>query len=142
MSETEDGADEARKPNPVDEHVGNRVRLRRLLLGMSQEELGGELNLSFQQVQKYERGGNRISASKLFRIAQVLGVPIEFFFEGLTATAKGVTSNLADFGVLHPDTLRLMEAVQRMDIETRKKFRELAEVVSPPPEPRASEQDT
>ena len=70
-----------KKPNPVDVHVGSRVRLRRMLLGMSQERLGDSLGLTFQQVQKYEKGVNRISASRLFQIVKILDVPVQFFFE-------------------------------------------------------------
>jgi len=68
-------------PDPIDVHVGGRVRLRRMLIGMSQEKLGDALNLTFQQVQKYEKGANRIGAGRLFRIAQLLGVSIQFFFD-------------------------------------------------------------
>lgn len=71
----------SRRPNPIDIHVGGRVRLRRMLLGMSQEKLGEHLGLTFQQVQKYEKGINRIGASRLFDLAQVLGVPVSFFYE-------------------------------------------------------------
>ncbi len=74
---------EGRRPNPVDLHVGGRVRIRRKLLGVSQDQLAGALGLTFQQVQKYERGSNRISASKLYQIATTLQVPMSFFFEGL-----------------------------------------------------------
>ena len=70
--------------NAVDMHVGKRVRLRRTLLGMSQEQLGSELNITFQQVQKYERGANRISASRLWDIGQILDVPINYFFDDMT----------------------------------------------------------
>jgi transcriptional regulator with XRE-family HTH domain len=69
-------------PNPIDRHVGSRVRMRRMLVGMSQEKLGDALGLTFQQVQKYEKGSNRIGASRLQQISTVLGVPVEFFFEG------------------------------------------------------------
>lgn len=71
----------SRKPNPIDAHVGTRVRLRRMLLGMSQEKLGEHLGLTFQQVQKYEKGVNRIGASRLFDLARVLGVPVQFFYD-------------------------------------------------------------
>jgi transcriptional regulator with XRE-family HTH domain len=81
----------ARRANLVDEHVGTRVRLRRMLLGMSQEKLGECLGLTFQQVQKYEKGVNRIGASRLFDLAQVLGVPVQFFYDELTASAAGST---------------------------------------------------
>jgi len=70
-----------KKPNPVDQHVGSRVRLRRMLLGMSQERLGESMGLTFQQVQKYEKGVNRIGASRLFQISKILDVPVQFFFE-------------------------------------------------------------
>ncbi len=73
-------------PNPVDKHVGARVRMRRILIGMSQERLGESLGLTFQQVQKYEKGTNRIGASRLQQISQILGVPVEFFFEGSPAS--------------------------------------------------------
>lgn len=69
-------------PNhPVDAHVGSRVRMRRTLLGLSQQKLGNRLGLTFQQVQKYERGANRIGASRLFEISEILGVPVNFFFD-------------------------------------------------------------
>jgi transcriptional regulator with XRE-family HTH domain len=69
-------------PNPIDKHVGSRVRMRRMMLGMSQEKLGDALDLTFQQVQKYEKGTNRIGASRLQQISQILQVPVAFFFEG------------------------------------------------------------
>jgi transcriptional regulator with XRE-family HTH domain len=72
-----------RDPNFVDRHVGNRVRMRRLLVGMSQEKLGELLGITFQQVQKYEKGSNRVSASRLYQIARVLGVPVQFFYDEL-----------------------------------------------------------
>ncbi len=80
---TNSGSDDhnARRANPMDAHVGSRVRLRRMLLGMSQEKLGEQLGLTFQQVQKYEKGVNRIGASRLFDLAKVLGVPIQFFYD-------------------------------------------------------------
>jgi transcriptional regulator with XRE-family HTH domain len=69
-------------PNPIDKHVGSRVRMRRMMLAMSQEKLGDALGLTFQQVQKYEKGTNRIGASRLQQISHILQVPVEFFFEG------------------------------------------------------------
>ena len=85
-----------RRPNPVDIHVGTRVRLRRKQLGVSQEKLAEALGLTFQQVQKYERGANRISASKLWDTAGFLAVPISFFFEGLVERASS--------GMAEPET--------------------------------------
>lgn len=70
-----------RKPNPMDTHVGSRVRLRRMVVGMSQEKLGEKMGLTFQQIQKYEKGTNRIGASRLFQLSQILDVPVQFFFE-------------------------------------------------------------
>jgi len=69
-------------PNPIDKHVGSRVRMRRMMLSMSQEKLGDALGLTFQQVQKYEKGTNRIGASRLQQISNILQVPVAFFFEG------------------------------------------------------------
>jgi transcriptional regulator with XRE-family HTH domain len=73
----------SRRANPIDVHVGSRVRLRRMLLGMSQEKLGEHLGLTFQQIQKYEKGINRIGASRLFDLSRVLAVPVQFFYEEL-----------------------------------------------------------
>lgn len=85
-------------PDPVDVHVGKRLRLRRTLLGLSQEQLGGAVCVTFQQIQKYERGSNRISASRLYDIARVLGVEVAFFFEdiGQDVTAHRPTQNLPE----------------------------------------------
>ncbi len=76
-------------PNPIDKHVGSRVRMRRMMLGMSQEKLGDALELTFQQVQKYEKGTNRIGASRLQQISHILQVPVAFFFEGAPHLAGG-----------------------------------------------------
>ncbi len=73
----------ARQAHPVDVHVGGRVRLRRVFLGYSQEKLANALGLTFQQIQKYERGANRISASKLYELSRILSVPVTYFFEGV-----------------------------------------------------------
>ena len=75
-----------RDPNYIDVHVGTRMRMRRQLINMSQERLGELLGITFQQVQKYEKGSNRISASRLFYSAKTLGVPVQFFFDGLEFT--------------------------------------------------------
>jgi transcriptional regulator with XRE-family HTH domain len=72
-----------KQANPVDIQVGNRVRIRRMLIGMSQERLGELLSLTFQQVQKYEKGVNRIGAGRLFDVSRILGVPIDYFYEGI-----------------------------------------------------------
>ncbi len=77
-----------KQPHPVDVHIGSRVKLRRVLAGMSQEKLGDMLGLTFQQIQKYEKGTNRISASRLYRISEIFNVPVQFFFEDLPAAAQ------------------------------------------------------
>src|SRR6201994_628746 len=84
----------AKPPNPVDRHVGSRVRMRRIMLGMSQERLGEGLGLTFQQIQKYEKGTNRIGASRLQQICDILRIPVSFLFEGVpggTINAEGDT---------------------------------------------------
>ena len=86
---TADGA-----PNPIDVYVGARVKMRRTLMGMSQEKLGEQIGLTFQQVQKYERGMNRISASRLFDIGKVLEVPISFFFEDMDDQVAGASPRM------------------------------------------------
>jgi len=76
-------------PNPVDKYVGSRVRMRRIMLGMSQEKLGEALGLTFQQIQKYEKGTNRVGASRIQQIAEVLQVPVSFLFEGGPTSSAG-----------------------------------------------------
>src|SRR5437667_11354289 len=76
-------------PNPVDKYVGSRVRMRRIMLGMSQEKLGEALGLTFQQIQKYEKGTNRVGASRLQQISEVLQVPVSFLFDGGPSGALG-----------------------------------------------------
>jgi transcriptional regulator with XRE-family HTH domain len=85
-----------KSPNPVDRHVGTRVRMRRMMIGMSQEKLGEALGITFQQVQKYEKGTNRISASRLQHTARVLGVPIEYFYEGAPQSGDAAASGFAE----------------------------------------------
>src|SRR5947209_20461561 len=91
-----------KSPNPIDKHVGSRVCMRRMMLAMSQEKLGKALGLTFQQVQKYEKGTNRIGASRLQQISQILQVPVEFFFEGSpsgsgSADAEASANYVSDF---------------------------------------------
>ncbi len=83
------GVDKESRPSPIDMHVGSRIRLRRTLMGMSQERLGEALGLTFQQVQKYERGVNRVGASRLFDLSRVLDVPISFFFDDMPEPLAG-----------------------------------------------------
>jgi transcriptional regulator with XRE-family HTH domain len=125
-------------PNPVDIHVGSRVRLRRTLLGLSQEKLGEAVGLTFQQIQKYERGANRIGASRLFEFSRILDVPVSFFFDDMS---ERVTSGSPDaMGLadqaqspIEPDpltrreTLELVRAYYRIaDPHVRKRLFELA----------------
>ena len=126
------------KPNPVDVHVGARVRLRRTLLGMSQEKLGEAIGLTFQQVQKYERGANRIGASRLWDLSRVLDCPMSFFFEDMDeATASASPRNLSgetrdvtpreNDPMTKRETLELVRAYYRItDYHVRRRIYELA----------------
>ncbi|TFF25447.1 XRE family transcriptional regulator [Jiella endophytica] len=87
-----------KKPNPIDTHVGSRVRLRRTMLGMSQEKLGEALGITFQQVQKYEKGSNRIGASRLQHISDVLNVPVAYFFEDAPGSPAQTSSGMSETG--------------------------------------------
>ncbi|MBL4647098.1 MAG: transcriptional regulator [Hyphomicrobiales bacterium] len=87
-----------KKPNPIDAHVGSRVRLRRMMLNMSQEKLGEQLGITFQQVQKYEKGTNRVGASRLQAIANILHVPVAFFFEDAPAVGPQAEGGFSDSG--------------------------------------------
>ena len=106
-------------PNPTDIHVGSRMRIRRLALGMSQEKMGEALGVSFQQVQKYEKGTNRMGSSRLQQAADILGVTVPFFFEGVIGgTFKPDGSSLSpayiDDFVTSSDGLRLVKAFMRI----------------------------
>lgn len=94
--------DKKKQPNPIDIHVGSRIRLRRTMLGMSQEKLGESLGITFQQVQKYEKGTNRVGASRLQNISAILNVPVSFFFEdapGDKVPAGGMEESSATYVV-------------------------------------------
>ena len=115
-------------PRPVDAHVGSRVRQRRKLLGMSQKQLGEALGVTFQQVGKYESAVDRISASRLWRLSQVLDVPIPYFFEGLDEAAEASSSN---DNLSKRETLELVRAYYRItDPEIRKRLRKLVKAVA------------
>ncbi|WP_299397654.1 helix-turn-helix domain-containing protein [Pelagibius sp.] len=103
-------------PNPVDVHVGGRVRLRRTLLGMSQEKLGEAIGLTFQQVQKYERGANRVGASRLFDLSRVLDVPVGFFFDEMPSDVAA-SSPAQRPGVTQPPEQELDPLVKRETLE-------------------------
>jgi transcriptional regulator with XRE-family HTH domain len=122
------------KPNPVDVHVGSRVRLRRTLLGLSQEKLGEAIGLTFQQVQKYERGANRIGASRLHELGTVLDVPVEFFFADLdpakllpaTGLAEDAPAPFEGDPLARRETLELVRAYYRItDPAVRRRLFEL-----------------
>jgi transcriptional regulator with XRE-family HTH domain len=128
------------KPNPVDVHVGSRVRLRRNMLGLSQEKLGEAIGLTFQQVQKYERGANRIGASRLLELSDVLGVPVSFFYDETDPVhAPPVPTGFEetpqegfDADPLHRrETLELVEAYYKIEeVSVRRRFFELAKVLA------------
>jgi len=125
-------------PNPVDIHVGSRVRLRRTLLGMSQKKLGNALGLTFQQIQKYERGANRIGSSRLFLLSRILDVPVSFFFDDM---APEVASGQPDFpeaaqanfdqdDLAKRETLELVRAYYKItDADVRKRLFDLVKAV-------------
>lgn len=126
-------------PNPVDVHVGGRVRLRRTLLGLSQERLGEAVGLTFQQIQKYERGANRIGASRLFEFSRILDVPVSFFFDDMPDATESNDGYVAWGMADHPqasmeqdpltrrETLELVRAYYRInDPQVRRRLFELA----------------
>ncbi len=117
-------------PHPVDVHVGSRVRLRRILLGKNQTQLGAALGVTFQQLQKNERGMNRIGASRLWQLSQVLDVPVSYFFEGLD---EGTEAWSSDDMLVKRETLELVRAYYRItDPEIRKRLRVLVDVIANP----------
>jgi len=123
------------KPHPVDVHVGSRLRLRRTLLGMSQEKLGHAIGLTFQQVQKYERGANRIGASRLYELSRVLDVPVTFFFDALDpALVGGMSAAPPDFEaepLMKRETLELVRAYLRIaEPSLRRRVFDLAKAIA------------
>jgi len=136
------------KPRPVDVHVGSRVRQRRTLLGMSQEKLGEAVGLTFQQIQKYERGTNRIGASRLYEFSQILDVPPAYFFDempeeavkgakgkkakkGLSDTGQAAFSGEAADPLIKRETLELVRAYYKIsDPKVRKRLFELTKAVA------------
>jgi transcriptional regulator with XRE-family HTH domain len=126
-------------PNPIDKHVGSRVRMRRMMVGMSQEKLGDALGLTFQQVQKYKKGTNRIGASRLQQISHILQVPVAFFFEGAPNMSGGVDGGLngapspayvADF-LATSDGLALTKSFMRInDVKLRRRIVDLVEQIA------------
>jgi transcriptional regulator with XRE-family HTH domain len=120
-------------PNPIDVHVGGRIRMRRLLLGMNQETLANALGLTFQQVQKYEGGANRVSASRLSAMAEILGVPIAYFFGDLQPDDADLSPEDRQWRehLQRPETIefiRLYYAIS--DHKVRQQFLEMAKTVA------------
>lgn len=140
-------AEKESRPSPIDVHVGSRIRLRRTLLGMSQERLGEALGLTFQQIQKYERGVNRVGASRLFDLSRVLDVPISFFFDDMPEPLAAIYGSHAprravgfaepvegfDDDALHKrETLELVRAYYKItDPSVRKRVFELVRSLAP-----------
>jgi transcriptional regulator with XRE-family HTH domain len=127
-----------KKPNPIDVHVGSRIRLRRNMMGMSQEKLGELLGITFQQIQKYEKGSNRVGASRLQAISSILNVPVSFFFEDAPGESTagggfaedGGTSYVVDF-LSSTEGLQLNRAFVRIrDGKVRKKILDLVKTLA------------
>jgi transcriptional regulator with XRE-family HTH domain len=131
------------KPNPIDVHVGARVRLRRTLLGMSQERLGEAIGLTFQQVQKYERGANRVGASRLYDLSRVLDVPVSFFFDDIApidgnggngaaaALNESPTAGYETDPMVRRETLELVRAYYRIpDQQIRRRLFDLTKAIA------------
>ena len=126
-------------PDPIDIHVGSRVRMRRTLLGMSQEKLGNALGLTFQQIQKYERGANRIGSSRLYKLSHILDVPVGYFFEDMQEETVRRARGLSDTGpeafeqdkLAKRETLELVRAYYKItDSKVRKRTFELVKAVA------------
>lgn len=128
------------RPHPTDVHVGSRVRLRRNMLGLSQEKLGEAIGLTFQQVQKYERGANRIGASRLMELSQVLGVPVSFFYDETdpvhappvpTGFAEAPQEGFDSDPLRRRETLELIEAYYNIgDTAVRRRLFDLAKALA------------
>lgn len=133
------------KPDPIDIYVGQRLRLRRMLIGMSQEKLGEAVGLTFQQIQKYERGANRIGASRLYRMAQILSIPVSFFYSempsqaltGIPGFAEAGQTPLQDDPMSIPndmlrrrETLELVRAYYKTDPKQRRKILDLIKAMA------------
>lgn len=117
-----------RDPNYIDVHVGARIRMRRQLVNMSQERLGELLGITFQQVQKYEKGSNRISASRLFYASKTLGVPVQFFFDGLPGSEgndglrEGGSGDEFSAALMSTEGVQLAKAFKDADTSTKRKL--------------------
>lgn len=118
--------------HPVDVHVGKRIRHRRWLTGMTQQQLAEQVGIKFQQIQKYETGANRVSASRLWDIAEALGVPVNFFFEGIEGAEKSDENKAAVPEDLmgHKEALDLVRSYYAIPENQRRRLFELARVLS------------
>lgn len=116
-------------PHPVDVHVGKRVRHRRWLAGMTQQQLAESVGIKFQQIQKYETGANRISASRLWDIAHALAVPVSYFFEGLDQSARAETGLPGDL-LADKEALELVRSYYAIPEQQRRRLFDLARVLS------------
>ena len=128
-----------KNPNPVDIHVGGRMRLRRTLLGLSQEKLGNAVGLTFQQIQKYEKGANRIGAGRLYQFSQILDIPVSFFYDDMPGETSNAGPGLSEndrvpFDQEHftrRETLKLVRAYYAIpDPSIRQRIYELTKSVS------------
>lgn len=117
--------------HPVDVHVGKRIRHRRWMVGMTQQQLAERVGIKFQQIQKYETGMNRVSASRLWDISDALGVPISFFFEGLEGgVERGMEQHLPDDILADKEALELIRSYYAIPENQRRRLFELARVLS------------
>ncbi|WP_230531051.1 helix-turn-helix domain-containing protein [Microvirga roseola] len=121
-----------KSPSDIDRHIGNRIRTRRIAIGMSQEKLGEALGLTFQQVQKYEKGMNRVGAGRLVEVGWALGVPVQYFFEGVTEQSGSKGNVESAFGRVTStaEGTRLIEAFATLDdIQIQRRIVDLVEMV-------------
>lgn len=124
--------------NPIDLHVGRRLRQRRRFLGLTQQKLAEQVNIRFQQIQKYESGANRISASRLWSLSKALRVPVSYFFEGLDDEAlgadlngrNGCAPNASQDVFSNKETIDLVRAFYNLDEEPRRRLLDLAKAMS------------
>jgi transcriptional regulator with XRE-family HTH domain len=120
---------EHKMKHPVDAHVGKRIRHRRWMVGMTQQQLADKVGIKFQQIQKYETGMNRVSASRLWDVADALGVSIAFFFEGLDQVREQVKANEGDF-MADKEALELVRSYYAIPEAQRRRLFDLARVLS------------
>ena len=120
--------------NAIDHHVGKRIRRRRRLLGLTQQQLAQSVGIRFQQIQKYESGANRVSASRLFELAEALDVPVQYFYEGLQVSGESAApegENVAADVLSQKETLDLVRAYYKLNERPRRRLLELARSLDP-----------